>query len=72
MSKYAVAVDRFQKDLEVVIVNAPDEITAMVEAVGELDLWGIEDKMKPPFKTVDDGIDFYLQGDLSISRPVSI
>ncbi|MCP8973119.1 hypothetical protein MOD67_13770 [Bacillus licheniformis] len=71
MNKFAVAVHRLDEDNKVVIVDSEDELTAMMKAVGDVELWGITDN-KPPFKTVDEGITFYLQGDAMVSKPVAI
>lgn len=43
----------------------------MVKAVGNNESWGIVEE-EIPFDTVDEGISFYLQGDLSVSKPVEI
>ncbi|MFX3674746.1 MAG: hypothetical protein ACE3JQ_09895 [Paenisporosarcina sp.] len=71
MKRYAVGVCPHDEDNEVKIVNAENELTAMVKAVGNEESWGIL-KGEIPFKTVEEGINFYLQGDLSISKPVAI
>lgn len=71
MGRYAVGVCPHDEDVKVKIVTAENEIVAMVKAVGNEADWGISNG-KPPFSTVDEGITFYLQGDLAVSKPVKI
>lgn len=71
MKRYAVGVCHFDEDNTVKIVEAEDELVAMVKAVGNQEAWRINEK-ELPFKTVDEGITFYLQGDVAVSVPVEI
>ncbi|MEC3132467.1 hypothetical protein P9Y16_24475, partial [Bacillus cereus] len=71
MKKYAVGVCPYDEDNVVKIVEAENELSAMVKAVGNNESWGIVEE-EIPFDTVDEGISFYLQGDLSVSKPVEI
>lgn len=69
MDKYAVAVC-FGGDNEIIVVEVNNELEAMVEAVGKKELWRI--KKTIPFNSVDEGINFYLQGDTSVSAPLKL
>lgn len=71
MGRFAVGVCPHNEDNEVKIVEAINELEAMVKAVDNEESWGIS-KGEIPFSTVDEGIDFYLQGDVAVSKPVSI
>lgn len=71
MPRYAVAVCNTDEDNEVRIVEAENELKAMVLAVGMEEVWGIKNG-EIPFQTVDEGITFYIQGDTAVSKPVEI
>lgn len=71
MPRYAVAVCNTDEDNEVRIVEADNELKAMVLAVGMEESWGIKNG-EIPFQTVDEGITFYIQGDTAVSIPVEI
>jgi len=71
MPRYAVAVCNTDEDNEVRIVEAENELKAMVLAVGMEEAWGIKNG-EIPFQTVDEGITFYIQGDTAVSKPVEI
>lgn len=70
-NRYAIAVCHFEQDNQVKIVEAANQLEAMVEAVGDHELWGIVNG-NIPFDTVSEGITFYLQGDVQVSEPIKL
>lgn len=73
MKRYAIGVCGFNEDIEVVIIEAENELEAMCKVVLDKFEWNIIEKADGvPFATTDEAIDFILQGDINISKPVEI
>ncbi|UXJ71396.1 hypothetical protein [Lysinibacillus fusiformis] len=72
MKKYAIGLCSFDGDIEVVIIEAQNGLSAMCDAVLNKFDWEVREKGQLPFITVDEAIDFFLQGAISISKPVEI
>ena len=72
MKRYAIGLSGFNEDIVVVIIESESELNAMCEAVLIQFGWEIRSDGKIPFNTMDEGIDFILQGEINISKPVEI
>lgn len=72
MKKYAIGLCGLDEDIEVVIIEAPNELVAMCDAVANKFEWEVREDGELPFITTDETIDYFLQGDVSISRSVEI
>lgn len=77
MAKYVVGVCPDSQDVEVVAVEAENDLEAMAESIfkysenlGTREDWDLPPTNENlPYKTVDEGIDFFLQGGVSLSKP---
>lgn len=74
MKRYAIGLCSFDDDIEVVIVEANNGLEAMCIAVNDKYGWNVlaEEKGRLPFITSDEALDFFLQGDINISKPLEI
>lgn len=72
MKRYAIGLSGFDEDIEVVILESKDELNAMCDAVLNKFGWEVRSNGEVPFITMDEGIDFILQGEINISKPVEI
>lgn len=74
MKKYAIGLCSFEEDIEVVIVEANDASVAMCIAVNNKYGWDViaEEQGMLPFTTLDEAVDYFLQGDINISKPVEV
>lgn len=70
--KYAIGLYSFEEDIEVVIIEAQNGLSAMCDAVLNKYNWEVRNKEQLPFSTVDEAINFFLQGEINISKPVEI
>lgn len=72
MKRYAIGLCSFEEDIEVLIIEAENEIFAMHKAVANKYNWQMKEDEVSLIDSVDKAIDFYLQGDVNISRPVQV
>ena len=72
MKLYIIGLSGFDKDIEIFLIEAENELSAMCDIVLKQFGWSIIEDGKIPFSTIDEGIDFILQGEINISKPVEI
>ena len=72
MKKYAIGLCALDQDIEVVIIEAENKLSAMHIAVKNKFNWDVLEDGRLPYVTSDDAIDYFLQGDINISKPVEI
>jgi|GEM_PF-2600307 len=72
MKKYAIGLCSNNEDIEVVIIEAQNGLSAMCDAVLNKYNWEVREDGQFPFITTDEAIDFFLQGDVNISKPVEV
>ena len=74
MKKYAVGLCGFEEDIQLVVVQSKDMLNAMCVAVRDNYNWDVlkENDGRLPFVTTDQAIDYFLQGDINISKPLEI
>lgn len=73
MKKYVVGLCSFEEDIQLVIVQSKDMLNAMCVAVRDCYGWDVlkyDNRM--PFVTTDEAIEYFLQGDINISKPLEI
>lgn len=72
MKKYAIGLCAFDEDIEVVIIEGENELTVMRDVVLNKYNWEVKEDGKLPFSTLDEAIEYFLQGNINISKPVEI
>ena len=72
--KYVVGLCGFEEDIQLVTVQSKSMLNAMCVAVRDNYGWDVlkENNDRLPFVTVDEAIDYFLQGDINISKPLEI
>lgn len=71
-NKYAIGVCALEEDIEVIIVEADNGLSAMRQVVLDKFNWDCLENGRLPYITADEAITFFLQGDINISKPVQI
>jgi len=74
MKKYVVGLCSFEEDIQLILVQSKDMLNAMCVAVRDHYGWDVlkENNGRLPFVTTDEAIDYFLQGDINISKPLEV
>lgn len=74
MKTFVVGLCNFEDDIQLIKVTAKSTLRAMCVAVRDTYGWDVlkENDGKLPFEGLDEAIDFFLQGDINISKPLEI
>lgn len=74
MKKYVVGLCSFEEDIQLVLVQSNDMLNAMCVAVQNKYGWDVlkENNGVLPFDTTDEAVNYFLQGDINISKPLEV
>lgn len=73
MKKYVVGLCNFEEDIQLVVIQSKDMLNAMCIAVRDYCGWDVlKNDSRMPFVTTDEAIEYFLQGDINISKPLEI
>lgn len=74
MRTYVVGLCNMEEDIQLIKVTSKGILYAMCVAARDTYNWDVlkENNGQLPFNTVDEAIDYFLQGDIHISKPLEI
>lgn len=74
MKKYVVGVSTLNDDITLRKVYANNMLMAMCFAVKDHYMWDVivENKGRIPFNTTDEAIDYFIQGEIFVSKPLEV
>lgn len=74
MKTFVVGLCSQEEDIQLAKVKSKDALHAMCVAVRDNYNWDVlkENDGTLPFNTLDEAIDYFLQGDINISKPLEI
>jgi len=71
---YVVGLCNFDDDIQLIKVREKNMLRAMCLAVKEVYNWNVleENNGRMPFNTTDEAIDYFIQGDVYVSKPMEV